>query len=227
MEQRVVQAYSKGMKSRTFYLIASIFFLFVSQQAMAGLLFTYNQLIVMELDQLTKLVQDKVKESKKADARIVPLKEGIQAILSRPDQDRMIEKVMGPLRAEMIELGQYERAMTQLTEEALNALTNTRNFKPAVQVTYLFFLENLMADMKPVLKSGDSFEKKLLQKISKANIQITKPATNDLAVRGFSDKKSPSEVAAQILEDLKLKEEDEAKAKATPEAEKEVLPEVK
>lgn len=193
--------------------LLSFLVLFVVPQAMAGLLYTYNQLTVMELDQVTQIVQEKIKESKKAEARIVPLKEAIQAVFSRPDQDRMIEKVAGPLRSELIDLGQYERAMTELTEEALNALKNTKNFKPMVQVTYLFFLENLMADFKPVLKPGESFEKKLLKKIEKADIKITKPAQNDLGVRGFSEKKSPSDVAELILEELKKKEEE---AKAAP-----------
>jgi hypothetical protein len=179
----------------------------VGSHSWAGLLFTYNQLVLMELDQMSKLAQDKIKESKKADAKIVPLKEGFQAILSRPDQDRMIEKVAGPLRSEMVNLGKYEKAVTELTEEALNALRNTKNFKPTVQVTYLFFLENLMADMKPVLTDAESFEKKLMQKIKKAEIKLTKQALSDLASRGFADKKSPSEVAEQILEELKKPKE--------------------
>lgn len=193
---------------------------FAGSQSQAGLLYTYNQLTVMELDQLNQLVQDKIKESKKSDAKMVPLKEALQALYARPDQDRMLEKVAGPLRNELIELGQYERAMTQLTEEALNALTNTRNFKPQVQVTYLVFLENLMADLKPALKSENKFEKGLVEKIKKAKIKITKPAQNDLVTRGFSEKKSPSEVADLILTDLKAKEELAKKAEAEVKTEK-------
>lgn len=174
----------------------------------------------MDLDQMNKLVQEKIKESKKADAKIVPLKEAFQAVFARPDQDRMIEKVAGPLRNEMVSLGQYERAISQLVEEALNALKHTRNFKPSVQVTYIFFLENLMADMKPVLAQKDSFERKILKQIEKAKIKITKQAQNELAVRGFSEKKSPSEVAEQINEDLKKQDEEiekqEAQSKAEP-----------
>lgn len=185
---------------------------FAIQHSNAGLLYTYNQLTVMELDQLNQLVQDKIKESKKSDAKMVPLKEAIQALYARPDQDRMFEKVAGPLRNELIELGQYERAITQLTEEALNALTNTRNFKPQVQVTYLVFLENLMADLKPALKPENKFEKGLVEKIKKAKIKITKPAQNDLVTRGFSEKKSPSEVAEILLSEIKDKEAEPADA---------------
>ncbi|MFN8847089.1 MAG: hypothetical protein ACK5W9_09585 [Bdellovibrionales bacterium] len=188
---------------------------FVGSQCWAGLLYTYNQLVLMELDQMNKLVQEKIKESKKADAKIVPLKEGFQAVLARPDQDRMIEKVAGPLRSEIVSLGRYEKAVTELTDEALNALTNTKNFKPTVQVTYVFFLENLMADMKPVLTDADSFEKKMVQKIEKAEIKLTKQALSELASRGFSDKKSPSDVAEQILEELKKSNESSKEKSST------------
>ncbi len=204
-----------GMKN--FKIALTTLVLFVSQQSLAGLLYTYNQLAVMELDQLNKLVQDKIKESKKSDAKFVPLKEGFQALFGRPDQDRMLEKVAGPLRTELVNLGDYEKTVTQLTEEAINALTNTRNFKPVAQITYVIFLENLMADMKPVLKPGDSFERKILKKIEKADISITKAATNDLLNRGFQEKKSPSEVASIILDELKNKEAEAKEAK--PDAE--------
>ncbi len=203
---------------KNFKIALTTLALFVSQQSMAGLLYTYNQLAVMELDQLNKLVEDKIKESKKSDAKFVPLKEGFQALFGRPDQDRMLEKVAGPIRTELVNLGDYEKTVTQLTEEAINALTNTRNFKPTAQITYVIFLENLMADMKPVLKPGDSFEKRILKKIEKANISITKAATNDLLNRGFQEKKSPSEVASIILDELKDRE---AEAK---EAAKDVKP---
>jgi hypothetical protein len=203
---------------KNFKVVLTTLALFVSQQSLAGLLYTYNQLAVMELDQLNKLVEDKIKESKKSDAKFVPLKECFQALYGRPDQDRMLEKVAGPIRTELVNLGDYEKTVTQLTEEAINALTNTRNFKPTAQITYVIFLENLMADMKPVLKPGDSFEKRILKKIEKANISITKAATNDLLNRGFQEKKSPSEVASILLDELKDRE---AQAK---EAAKDVKP---
>ncbi|MFN9065960.1 MAG: hypothetical protein ACK5V3_01945, partial [Bdellovibrionales bacterium] len=88
-------------------------------------------------------------------------------------------------------------------------------FKPTVQVTYVFFLENLMADMKPVLTDADSFEKKMVQKIEKAEIKLTKQALSELASRGFSDKKSTSDVAEQILEELKKSNESSKEKSST------------
>jgi hypothetical protein len=195
----------------------------------AGLLYQYHELTLMSLDQMNKIVRDKLKESKHADAKTVPLKEGIQAVFSRPDQDRMIEKVIAPLRSELQDMDQYDRTMTALTEEALNALTNTRNFKPSVQVTYAVFLENLMADSRKAAEEDGSLEQKLLQKIKKANIKVTKEAENERRVRGgLPDSKSPSEIAASILEEIDKAKKERAEAeKAEKEKKPEQVPEEK
>ncbi|MFN8791081.1 MAG: hypothetical protein ACK5Y2_06460 [Bdellovibrionales bacterium] len=183
-----------------------------STWAHAGLLYTYNQLTVMELDQMSKLVQEKLKEAKSAAAKTVPLKEGFQAVFSRPDHDRMIEKVVGPLRFELQDLGEYERIITELTEEAINALKNTRNFKPAVQVTYLIFLENLMADIKDQALQNDGFERQLFKKIQKAKIKLTQQAENEKNLKGLKETKSPSETAALVLESIEKSQEEAQKA---------------
>ncbi len=184
----------------------------------AGLLYQYNQLTLMGLDQMNKLVQDKLKEEKKAVAKTVPLKEGIQAVYARPDSDRMIEKVVSPLRSELQDMGEYERVMTQLVNEALEVLKNNKNFRPPVQVTYDFFIENWMADNRRLAEEEDGFERKMLQKIKKANIKISDKAQNERRVRGFPDAKSPSEIADEILvgidklDQQKAQEEKAAKA---------------
>lgn len=210
-----------SMKLSTKKLVSIALAISLSSVAHAGLLYNYNQLTLMELDEMNKLVQDKLKESKKSDAKVVPLKEGLQAVYSRPDTDRMIVKVVDPLRLELQELGEYERVLTELTEEALNALKHTRNFKPPVQVTYLLFLENLMADMKSTALQFDGFERGLIKKIKKANIKLTKEAENEKNVKGFNQTKAPSETASLILESIEEAEkEKKAAEKAAPEKEK-------
>lgn len=188
----------------------------------AGLLYHYHQLTLMDLDQMTKLVQDKIKEAKKADAPTVPLKEAIQAVYARPDTDRMIDKVVGPLRLELQDMDQYERIIIELTEEALNALKHTKNFKPPVQVTYAIFLENLIADSRNLAASEDGLERKLFKKIKKAKIELTKEAKNERAVRGLPEARSPSAIVADILDTIEQAEQEKAEAqKAEKKAEEE------
>lgn len=185
----------------------------------AGLLYQYQQLTLMDLDQMNKLVQDKIKESKKADAKVVPLKEALQAVYARPDADRMIEKVLTPLRMELQDMGEYERIINELTDEALNALKHTKNFKPSVQVTYAIFLENLMADSRRLAETENNLERKLLQKIKKGNVKVTKEAANERRVRSLSEARSPSDIASDILDGIEKMEKEKARSAET-EAEK-------
>ncbi|MFN7906293.1 MAG: hypothetical protein ACK5P5_14025, partial [Pseudobdellovibrionaceae bacterium] len=112
-----------------FVFLVSVFFAstFFASTSFAGLLFTYHQLALKDLDSMTQLVQQKVKESKRAsDGKVVPLKEAYQAVMSRPNDDGLIEKVIDPVRNELEDLNEKERIIEALTQEAINALTNTK-----------------------------------------------------------------------------------------------------
>ncbi len=168
-------------------------------QAQAGLLFNYSQLALKDLDQMNKLVSDKVKESKKsASGKAVPLKEALQAVYSRPNDDDMIEKVVAPLRTNLDNLESWEKTISQLTDEAINALKNPRAFKPVVQMTYVIFLENLLAEVKPYIKS-EGFERKIVERIRDAQIEVSKEAVNERKLRTMKSTVSPSELAQKIL----------------------------
>ncbi len=199
------------MKNK-FTVFASILFVFMTQSASAGLLYTYHQLALKDLDAMTKFVQSKVKESKKSSSgKVVPLKEAYQAVMSRPDDDGLIEKVIGPLRNELEDMDEKERITQDLIQEALNALQNTKNFKADVQVTYWIFLENTIADLKQNLTSAEdvasSFEHRMLQKIAKAKIEITDKAKQERTLRVMKSTISPSEVSAKILQGLEKKDD--------------------
>lgn len=173
--------------------------MFLAGNAQAGLLFNYSQLALMDLDQMNKLVSDKVKEAKKsASGKAVPLKEALQAVYARPNDDEMIEKIVSPLRSNLDELESWEKTISQLTDEAINALKNPRAFKPVVQVTYVVFLENLLAEIKPHAKS-DGFERKIAERIRDAKIDVSKEAVSERKLRMMKDTTSPSVIAESIL----------------------------
>lgn len=168
-------------------------------QAQAGLLFNYSQLALKDLDQMNQLVSDKVKESKKSSSgKVVPLKEALQAVYSRSNDDDLIDKVITPLRTNLDELESWEKTLSQLTDEAINALKNPKAFKPVVQVTYVIFLENLLAEVKPYIKK-EGFERDLVERVRKADIEVTKDAVNERKLRTMKGTVSPSEIAANIL----------------------------
>ncbi|KYG69573.1 hypothetical protein AZI87_10395 [Bdellovibrio bacteriovorus] len=180
------------------FLLTMIIYVFCAQ-AHAGLLFNYSQLALKDLDQMNKLVNDKVKESKKSSSgKVVPLKEALQAVYSRPNDDDMIDKIVAPLRSNLDELESWEKTISQLTDEAINALKNPRAFKPVVQTTYVIFLENLLAEVKPYVKS-EGFERQIVERVRDAKIEVSKEAVNERKLRTMKSTASPSEIAEKIL----------------------------
>jgi hypothetical protein len=178
----------------------------LSLNLQAGLLYTYNQLTVKDLDQMNTLVKNKIKESKSADAgKVVPIKEGLQAVYSRPNGDDMIEKISTPLRTVLEEEEATEKVFNDLVAEATNALTNTKNFKKEVQVTYAIFLENIISEFKPGLKK-EAFEYKIIKKIADAEIELTKDARKDRKLRLMQESASPSALAKKVLSDFEEKQ---------------------
>lgn len=200
----------------TLLAATTIFLMAMAGNAQAGLLFNYSQLSLKDLDQMSKLIQIKINESRKAGGdQVIPLKEALQAVYSRSNEDFMIEKIISPLRNELDEHDAWNSSLDSLTKEAIGALKNTKAFKPVVQVTYLVFLENLISEVKP--RGNEKFERGLLEKIAKAKIKVTKEAETERRLRVMKNTTSPSEVAENVLkkidEDAKAQAEAEAKAK--------------
>ncbi len=165
---------------------------------------------------MNEMVQKKIKEYK-SDGGVQSLTEALQAVYSRPNDDAMVEKVTPPLRSELDETEQWETAVDVLVQEAIGALKNPKAFKPVVQNTYAVFLENIVADFKPFAEK-DGHKRKVIQKIRDAKIEMTKEALNERKLRDMKNHRSPSELAAQVM-DSALKAEAEAK-KADAEANK-------
>lgn len=188
------------------FLIMSIV---ISSNAKAGLLYNYSQLSLKDLEQMSKLIQNKIAESRKAGGdQIIPLKEALQAVYSRSNEDFLIEKIMPPLKAELDEHDAWESSLKALTKEAIGALKNPKAFKPVVQVTYHVFLENLISEMKPRVR--ENFEKGILEQIARAEIKVSKEAENERRLRVMKGTTSPSDIAEGVL-----KAAEEAAAKAT------------
>lgn len=170
----------------------------VNAETVKTTLYSYSRLALKDLDDMNKLVQDKIRESKASKSdKIGPLREALQAVFSRPNDDFLIDKVMSPLRNEFDEQGAFESTLTSLVDEAIAALKAPDNVKPVAQVTYALMLENVLADIKPRIK--EDFEKKLAEKIRDAGISLSKKAENERKLGMMRPSKSPSELAKQML----------------------------
>ena len=177
--------------------------------AQAGLLYNYSQLALKDLDQMSKIVREKVNESNKTRGdKAIPLKEGVQAVFSRPNEDDLIEKIVGPLKNSLDELDSWDSSVRQLVKEALGALKNPKAFKPVVQVTYVVFLENIISEMKPRARS--EFERSILKQIQDAEVKLTSEAKHERVLRMMKETRSPSEIAKDVLQSLQNAEKVEA-----------------
>lgn len=185
--------------------------LFIFAQAQAGLLFNYSQLALKDLDQMNKLVRTKITESQKSGGdKVIPLKEALQAVFSRPNDDFLIEKILQPLKNELEEHDAWEKTMQALVKEATGALKNPRAFQPVVQSTYLVFLENVISEFKP--KLDDPFERTILTQIKDSKVKLPKEVVRERKLRVMRESISPSDLADMAL---KTFEEEEAKKKAS------------
>jgi hypothetical protein len=186
-----------------FVNIVALLALSFSFNTYAGLLYPYHRLAVKNLDQMNKIVQDKIKESKKVRGdKTIPLKEALQAVLSRPNDDFMIEKVIAPLRNELEESNAWESSVKALVKESTGALKNEKAFRPEALATYAIFLENLILEFKP--KATEEFEKSILMQIVMSN-----KVKKERSLKMMKVQNSPSEIADVILKELEKSEKPE------------------
>lgn len=175
----------------------------------------YHRLMLMDLDQMAKIVADKIKASEAAggDNESVPLEEAYFTVYSRPDEDGTIEKVVGPLRNKIDELNAREYIIDRLLTEAVSIMKLKKGVTPQVAVTYWVLIENIMGEMKANYDEAGSFEEKQFQKVKDAKIKISSALVNERALRMLKSTKSPSEAATKVLEDFQALNEKQAKEK--------------
>jgi len=217
---------SPDMKTKlSFLMMVCAWTLISSVSAQAGLLFTYSRLATKDLDQMNQLIIDKMKESRKESGdKVIPLREAMQAVYSRPNEDDMIEKIVSPLKTELEEHDAYEDAVRALVKEADGALNNPKAFKPEALNTYVVFLENIVAEFKPHVDGG--FERSVLKTIHEAKISLTKEVVNERRLRMMRETESPSDTAGAILkgyEDAQAEAAKKAKEDGAKKREKDAL----
>jgi hypothetical protein len=184
-------------------ILLGIFIFMSAGAAHAVLLFNYSQLILKDLDQMNRLVQQKIVESQTMTSGdpLQPLREGLQAVYSRPNEDLMIEKVISPLKNALDEQEAYEQTIRDLVSEGISQLRNPKQLSGVVQVTYLVFLENILSEFNPL--KDRAFEKSIIEQIRDANIVVSDSARSERTLRTMKQNPSPSELAERLIPSAK------------------------
>jgi len=205
--------------------------LFISSLAFAKE-YPYNELMTKDYDEMQASVRKGVNDAKKAarerqqegdeegadQAAISELRDTLQLILSRPDKDFMVSKLIPLVRKELVNYGGFEVSLETI---ATQAIMNLKSDKSSVssKSTAVFVLENLMSEIKPEIDIKPEF-KKIIEQIRDAKIKIPDAVVTDRKMTSMFKTVSPSETAKGILEKLK-KKEDEQKADAKKKSKKE------
>lgn len=168
--------------------------------------FKYNELMLKDYDEMLQLVNTKLKQARSAEDQdaIEHLREVVKLILSRPDSDNMVAKLMPEVRKELTGYNAYEDVLSGLTAEEL-AVAKDDKAAPSVQATAIFVLGNLLAQIKPEVGSNADL-RRIAERIKSAKLTINSGVKKDLKLRGMFSAQNPSEAAADILKSTPLKE---------------------
>lgn len=160
--------------------------------------YTSSQLALKDLDDMNRLVQLRLRGVRSGQADAVGLlRESLRIIYSRPNEDFMSEKLIGDVHSELADRDEWESSIKDLAEESAARLQNVEGMSPAVQLTYLIILENLLSDFKPDV--NEPWVREWITEVRDAQIKLTREARNERAMKMMKEVKSPSDIAAGIL----------------------------
>lgn len=189
---------SRGQNERMKCFLFS--FLFVALSASADPKFTYSQLALKDLDQMTALVKKAVDRAHKSKGDAMEeLMPALQTVYARPDEDGMIDKIVGPLRSEIEQDSSWDAELEKMVDLSIAVLKDPpKDVKGPMQITHAIILNNVIMQTKPLLKT-DEKSRELIRKIRDANIKLTKVARDERVKRTMRETPSPSEFADQAL----------------------------
>lgn len=180
-------------------IFALLVALFSGNWVFAQSMYSYTRLALKDLDEMNAIIKGKMEESHKqmGESKLPPLREALQAVFARSNEDLMVEKILTPLKNELEDLDAWESSILKMVDEAIAGLKESDKIKPVAQVTYLIELENVLQEFKP--KVGEKFEKSVILKIRDAKIELPKAAEKERRLKTMKNVRSPSDIAADIL----------------------------
>lgn len=200
----------------------SIFLLFVSltllffacattapvPMAKSQLTYTYAKLKLLDLDQMSELIQEKLNLYKEKPSEQL-LFDAIIICLSRPNEDGLVDKLIENIQDTADSDERWQRLIEAVVDQAVTVLSTPPEQELIAsedQLTYLILLENLIAEFRPeFIKQYQSprLESKIIAKIAAAKIVVSPAAFDEGQLNLMRIQRSPS-VVAQSLIDEKL-----------------------
>jgi hypothetical protein len=210
---------------KTFLTLFAALFCFQLQAAQ----FKYNELMLKDYDEMLHMVNAKLKQARAVGSNtsdenvndqeaIEHLREAVKLILSRPDSDNMVAKLMPEVRKELSGYNAFEDVLSGLTAEEV-AVAKDEKASVASRATALMVLENIIALVKPESVNNNDL-RRLLDRIRSADIDLEDDVKHDFKLRAMFKTPNPSATAKKVLKSLPpLKKEEKKKAAAPKDAE--------
>lgn len=193
-------------------LLTSSLMLFVActtaplQMEESKLAHTYASLKMLDLEQMSEIVQRKLKSFEVTDNKEFLL-EAIKICLSRPNADGMIEKIIGNIRFGLDSKEIWESAVTSVVQQAIDVL-KIETTASEDQVTYLLLLDNLILEFRPEFVrqyQSPGFETRLIEKIAAAGVVVSPAVIREGRLNLMTVQKSPSSTAQLLINEKNLK----------------------
>lgn len=171
------------------------------------------QLQMKNAEQMNALVMTKIKKAEAIQkqqevdddrgivaepAAVAQLEDATRIVFARPDSDGSREHTFARLRRELTDLNSLDQVLQDLTKEGINALREDSPASNREQGTYVYVLNNMLAEIQPEVGTNPNF-KKIVEQIRDANIKIKDRVFNQQLMRSMNVPESPSEIAARML----------------------------
>ncbi|MCB0407173.1 MAG: hypothetical protein KDD34_03150 [Bdellovibrionales bacterium] len=205
-------------------LSALIITLLTLQPTFAAEKFKYNELQIKDYDEMTKKVNEYIAHAKDLAIKyqedgddetgdqkaIEALSEALTYILSRPDKDNMVSKLLPLIRKELLNYNSFETSLSLVATDAITAL-QIKKLPVNYRATYVFVLENIMSQVKPLISTNPEM-RSIVQKIADAKIDVGDDVKKDRLDKMFKTR-SPSDIAVDLLKTNPVKTTSESKPK--------------
>lgn len=170
------------------------------------------QLLIKSADQVNDLIEKRLDKAARSQAsqevdytegiRTEPealsfLRDAMRIALSRPEQDGFRAAAFSRVDRELADLNANILVLQQLSDEGIGVLQSD-DAATNVKATYVYLLDNMMAELKPSL-STRLWAKKIVENIRDARIEISEAVQKQQRMRTMALPMSPSVIAEGIL----------------------------
>lgn len=176
--------------------------------------YRYNELQMKNYEEMEALVNQQISQARQAVSQgdytddghideyadreaVELLREGLKFVFSRPNQDNMVAKLVPLLRRELVQFNAFDSSVASILEEAIGAVPN-KNLSVDTRATYLFVVENIMAESRPRIKDSQAV-KNLFIRVKDSKLKVPNDVVLDRHLVSMFRSQSPAEVATTIL----------------------------